>query len=149
MNWVPCQSKAFLFVALQPQVRLNLVVRRLSGVLEVVKDVHLSADGLSGYDVMGLRHVPCTVNLPSMINLSLYLDPLILLLGVACVTTYSHYILGVVLVITSVFRRFQWNFHLKEFKIREKINFFMTYLHYLHIVLFIIRCVCTYKQLLH
>lgn len=62
----------------QLKVWLDLIVGGLSGVLEVVEDVHLSTGRLGSDDVVALRHIARLIDLSRMVYLSLHSDALVL-----------------------------------------------------------------------
>lgn len=108
INGIPRKTKALLFVTLQTKVRLYLIVSWLGWVLEVVKDVNFSTDSLGRDNIVTLWHVSGSVDFSLVIDLSFNLNSLVLL----GVSPYAIDILGVILIITSIFRRFKRDFYL-------------------------------------
>lgn len=106
-------------MAKESQVWLDLVILGLSQVLEVVKNVHLPRHSLRSDDIVALRHVPGSVDLSSMVYLFLNLYPFALCCSNARRRSPR------VLEVPRVLRRLQGNFDL----------------HYLNVVLLIIRSV--------
>lgn len=64
-------------MAQELEVRLYLIGLRANWVLEVIKDVHLSASGFGSDDILALRHISGLVDLTSMVDLSVHCNPLV------------------------------------------------------------------------
>lgn len=85
-----------------------MIVSWLGWVLEVVKDVNFSTDSLGRDNIVTLWHVSGSVDFSLVIDLSFNLNSLVLL----GVSPYAIDILGVILIITSIFGRFKRDFYL-------------------------------------
>lgn len=111
----------------QFQVRFDLIIGWFGGVFKVVENMNFPRHSLRGNNVVSLRHISGSVHFSRVVDLHFYLNALVFRGG----TSNPCCVAVVVLVVTSVFGGLKRDFHLG---IRE-----MRYLHYLHVVLLVIR----------
>ena len=87
--------------------------------LEVIEKVNFATGCLGRQNVLALRHIPCFVDLPLMIDLYIKTNSGMLSTPDP-VARLSLLVQSIIAVIFSVLRRFKWDFDLK-FKLNSEI----------------------------